>query len=124
MGARGEISEPAEPVSVRSIVNRIKQEVLAGELTPHKASSLERTLTALLGNILDEQRAADAAYNDVYAKHLREEGKANRAKVFAETSPEYLRKQAVKDTHTLATQMIISLRGMLRMSTEEMRLSR
>lgn len=114
----------AAPVSVRSIVNRIKQEILAGDLTPHKASALERTLTALLGNIMDEQRAADASYADVYAAMMREHGKANRAKVFAETSPEFIRKQAVKDTHVLAQQLIISLRGMVRMATEEMRLTR
>lgn len=110
--------------TVRSLVNTIKQEILSGDLTPHRASALERTLTALLGNILDEQRAADSCYAEVYAKHMREEGKANRAKVLAETSAEFHRKQAVKDTYTLATQLIISLRGMVRMVTEELRQTR
>lgn len=115
---------PAQPPSVRSMVNEFKREILAGDLTPHRASEIEQRLTALLGNIQDEQREADALYADVLAKHMREETKANRARILAETSPEFLRKRAVHDTHTHAVEMIRSLRGLIRMATEEMRLTR
>lgn len=118
------MSDGNAPVSVREIVNQIKREILSGDLTPHRASELEQKLSALLGNIMDEARNADALYAEVLAKHMGEQTKANRARILAETSPEFLRKRAVKDTHTLATELIRSLRSMLRMATEEMRLTR
>lgn len=116
--------EGNKPPSVRQRVNFFKAEILSGDLTPHRASEIEQQLTALLGNILDEQRIADSCYAEVYAAALREEKKANRAKVMAETSPQYLRKREVQDTHTLAVEMIRSMRGLVRMATEELRLTR
>ena len=118
------MSEANAPPSVRDLVNFYKREVLSGNVTPRRASEIEQQLTALLGNILDEQRIADSLYNEVLAKCMREETKANRARIIAETSQEFLRKRAVKDTHVLATQLIVSMRSMIRMATEEMRLSR
>ncbi len=114
----------AAPVSVRERVNIFKREILTGDLTPYRASEIERALTALLGNIQDEQRIADSLYAEVLAAAMKVEQKANRARVIAETSQEFLRKREVSDTFKHATQLIISLRGMIRMATEEMRLSR
>lgn len=114
----------APQITVRDLVNAFKREVLQGDLAPQRAAEIELKLSALLGNILEEIRNAEALYADVLLKCMESEGKANRAKVRAQTTPEYLRKQAAKDCHTLAVEMIRSLRGMLRMATEEMRLTR
>lgn len=110
--------------NVRDLVNGFKREILAGNLGAHRASEIEQALTALLGNIQDEARNADFLYAEVYAKCLREAGKANRAKVMSETTQEYLHKRMVHDTHTLCVELIRSMRGLVRMATEELRLTR
>ncbi len=122
--AQEDIVSDSRQFSVRDLVNGYKREVLAGDLTPYRASEIERALTALLGNLMDEQRIADSLYAEVLAAAMKVEQKANRAKVIAETSQEFLRKREVSDTFKHATQLIISLRGMIRMATEEMRLQR
>jgi hydrogenase maturation factor len=118
------VTDTAQPVSVRELVNSIKREILAGDLTPRRMSDLELTLSALLGNIQDEIRNADALYADVLLKCMREESKANRARILAETSPEYLRKRAASDCYKLAVELIRSLRSVGRQQVEEMRLAR
>lgn len=111
-------------ISVRELVNGFKREILAGDLSARRASEIEQALTALLGNIQDEARIADSLYAEVLVKCMREETKANRARILAETSQEYLRKREVHDTHKLATELIRSMRNLIRMTTEEMRLTR
>jgi hypothetical protein len=111
--------------TVRGLVRRIQGQVLnASELTPTKAAELETKLTALLGNVNTEARIADAAYNEVLLKHLESEEAASRAKIRAETTPEYARKREARDVKELTVELIRSLRHYLRTANEEMRLSR
>jgi hypothetical protein len=81
-------------------------------------------LTALLGNVHDEQREADSAYRLVLLDCMRTEDKANRARIVAETTPAYHRAREAKDTGTLVVEMIRSCRAYLRSLDEEMRLAR
>ncbi len=69
-------------------------------------------------------RVADMAFATVLLQHLNGEEAANRAKIRAETTPEYLRKREARDTKELVTELIRSLKYMLRSQAEEMRLSR
>lgn len=111
--------------TVRDMVRRIQQIVLrSDELTPSKAAELDAKLTALLGNVMTECREADAAYNTVLLQHLDSEEAASRAKIRAETTPEYARKREARDTKELTVELIRSLRHYLRTANEEMRLSR
>lgn len=111
--------------TVRGLVKRIQQQVLhADELTPTRAAELETKLTALLGNVNTESRLADAAYNEVLLKHLESEEAASRAKIRAETTPEYQRKREARDMKELCIELIRSLRHYLRSATEELKLSR
>lgn len=112
-------------MSVREMIRDVQIELQrADDLTPFRASTLELKLAALLGNVLEEIRKADMAYATVYAAHLKAEGKANRAKVFAETTTEFQRTREARDTHAWMVNMVRTLRQYQRTSAEEMRLQR
>lgn len=111
-------------MSVRELVNSIRNEVRDTDLTPERASVLCAQLSALLGNILAEVREADMAFNKVLAQCLDAEKKANRARIQAELSPEYARKREAHDLQTVSVEMVRSLRKLQDTYREEMRLSR
>lgn len=111
-------------MSVRQRVRKIQKDMRDGALSPDMARESLVTLTALLGNVNDEQRAADQEYKLVLLECLRTEDKANRARMVAETTPQYMRAREAKDTNVLVQEMIRSCRAYLRSLDEEMRLSR
>jgi hypothetical protein len=101
------------------------QRLLAdGALTPDMARESQLTLSALLGNLNQEYRQADAAYKRVYLTALRTEEKANRARIVSEDTPEYRAVCDAKDLKDAVVEMIRSCRAYLRSLDEEMRLAR
>lgn len=111
-------------MSIRERIRKIQVELRDGALTPDMARESLVTLTAMLGNVADEMRAADADYKRVLLDAMRSESKANRARIVAETSPEYARAREAKDTERLVVEMMRSCRAYLRSLDEEMRLAR
>lgn len=112
-------------MTVRDMVRDIQREVMSpDDLTPERARQMRLTLTALLGNCNDEIRKADVEYAAVLLRCLDECETANRARIKAETTPEYQRKREARDTHELVQELIRSLRDWLRSLEEEMRLTR
>jgi hypothetical protein len=112
-------------ITIRSMVREIQREIRdADDLMPDRAADLLAKLTALLGNIADEQRAAEAAFNAVLVALLDSEEAAARAQIRAKVTPEYARMREAKDTATLAVELIRSLKVFLRTKQEEMRLAR
>jgi hypothetical protein len=107
------------------MVKAIQKEMRASaDLTPDRACELLNDATSLLGNCLDELRYADQEYKVILLHCLRTSEKANRAKIEAETSPQYVRFREAADTQRLTEQMMISLRAFLRNKESEMRLAR
>jgi hypothetical protein len=111
-------------MSVRDMVKAIQVEMRDTDLQPDRAAVLLAKLTALLGNCNAEIREAESAYAVVLLNHLDTEKKANRARILAETSPEYDRKREARDTKELVIESIRSLKYILRAAEEEMRLAR
>ena len=111
-------------MSVRELVGRIQREVLAGNVSASRAADLAVQLAALLANINVEIREAEMAFNARLLKELDAHEKANRARIVAETSPEFERKREARDTKEVVTEMIGSLKYVVRCEHEEMRLSR
>lgn len=112
-------------MTVRERVHSAQREIRdGGELLPQRAAQLLMELTALLGNCFEEIREADHAYAVVLLHELRTAEKANRAKIQAETSPEYERKREARDTRELVQELIGSLKYYLRSLEAEMRLAR
>jgi hypothetical protein len=114
------VSEP----TIRERVRKIQANLRDGALTPDMARESLVTLTALMGNVNDEQRAADHDYKTVLLRCLEAHTKANRARIEAEVSPEYQRAREAKDTGALVLEMMRSCRAYLRSLDEEMRLAR
>lgn len=108
--------------SVRSMVQEIQREVLQTDLAPQRAAELLAKLTALLASTNTEIREADMFYARVLLEYLGRDEAANRAKIRAETSPEYQRKREARDCKEFVIEMIRSLKVILRCAEEEMRL--
>src|SRR3990167_4304572 len=111
-------------MNVRDMIKSAQKEIGAGSLVPQQAADLLMRLTALLGNINDEIREADALYAAVLLACLDSDEAANRAKIRAETPPAYQRRREARDTKELAQEMIRALKYFMRSCEEEMRLSR
>lgn len=101
-----------------------EKQIRSGDLTPGQAADLLVDLTSLLSTVLEEIRESDMAFNHVLLKHLDSEEVANRAKIRAQTTPEYARAREAKDTKDVLLELIRSLKVVLRTQTEEMRLTR
>lgn len=109
-------------MTVRGFIKEIQREVReTADLQPDRAAELLNRLTALLGNVNDEIREADAAFAVVLLKHLESSEAANRARIRAETTPEYGRKREARDLKELAIELSRSLKYFLRAKEDEMR---
>ncbi len=112
-------------MTVRELVRTYQREIQAADdLQPDRAADLLMRLTALIGNVSDEIRAADAEYAVTLLHWLDTESKANRAKIRAEISPEYRRRQEARDTKELVIELSRSLKYFLKTKQDEMQLSR
>lgn len=111
-------------LSIRERIRKIQVDLRDGALTPDMARESLVMLTALLGNVHDEQRIRDVDYKRVLLAAYEAEKKANRARMVAETSPEYALAREAKDAGTLVQEMIRSCRAYLRSLDEELRLAR
>jgi hypothetical protein len=107
--------------TVRGMVEDIQAEVRAGNLLPNRAADLLGMLTALLGNVNEEILVADADFAAELLRCMDSEGKANRARIVAETTPAYRRRQIARNTKELVTEMIASLKYIQRAAEAEMR---
>lgn len=111
-------------LTVRELVRSYQREVQnAQDLQPERAAELLMKLTALMGNCADEIREADSEYAITLMHCLDTEAKANRAKIRAEISPEYRRKQEARDTKDLVIEMSRSLKYFLRAKSDELHMS-
>lgn len=111
-------------VTVRERVRSIQAGLRDGALTPDMTRESLVILTALLGNVHDEQRAADHEYKLVLLGCLQGDEAANRARIRAEVTPQFQRAREAKDTADLVVEMIRSCKAYLRSLDEEMRLAR
>lgn len=110
--------------TVRHLVRGIQREVRTGDLLPERAAELLMQATALLGNVADEIREADMAYAHVLLRELETNAKANRARIRAECSTEFQRRQEARDVKELVVEICRSLKYFLRVKEEELRLTR
>lgn len=112
-------------MTVRDLIRQMQQEIRdTPDLLPGRAAELLTKLTALLGNTNDEIREADHAYAVVLLQFLDADEAANRAKIRAETSLQFIRKREARDAKELVIELVRSLKYFLKAKEEEMRLSR
>ena len=111
-------------LTIRDRVRKIQGELRDGALTPDLTRESLVQLTALLGNVHDEQRAAEHAFKVVLLECMQTYAKANRARIAAEVSPEYQRAREAHDTAELVVEMIRSCKAYLRSLDQEMQLAR
>ena len=108
------------PKSVRKMILEVQAEVRKNpDLMPDRAAEILNLLASLTGNVSQEILERDIDYNKVLLQFLESEGKANRAKIKAEISPEYRAKMEARNTQALAIEIIRSLKHYLRVKQEE-----
>ena len=111
--------------TVRDMIREIQRETLSpADLTPDRAAELLVRLSALFANVTEEIRLADAEYAVTLLHFLDTEKKANRARIRAEISPEFARKQEARNVKECVVELVRSLKFFLRAKEEEMRFSR
>lgn len=118
------LADGEDDLSIRERIREIQKQLGKGALTPDLARESLVTLTSLLGNVNDEQRAADHEYKLVLLGCLQSDEAANRARIRAEVTPQFQRAREAKDTATLVVEMIRSCKAYLKSLDEEMRLAR
>ena len=111
-------------LTIRDMVREIQKEARDTDLLPERSRVLLVRLTALMGNCNDEIRVADAAYASRLLGELDADGPANRAKIRAECSPEFARRQEARNTKELVVEMSRAIKVMIRSISEEMQLAR
>lgn len=112
-------------MTVRELVRSYQAEIQrAADLQPERAADLLMKLTALMGNCADEIREADSEYAVTLLHWLDTEAKANRARIRAEISPEFRRKQEARDTKELVIELARSLKYFLRAKSDELQMAR
>lgn len=111
-------------LTVRELIEEMRRELRDEDVSPQRAAEILQRLTALLGNVLQEIRESEAIFNGVLLKHLDVDEAANRAQIRAKATPEYARAREAKDTNTVLIEMIRSLKAILKVQAEEMKLAR
>lgn len=111
-------------ISVRAMVAEAAADLVRGDLQPADLRALLGRLSGLLATCNTEIRHADAVYAQVLLERLNGEEAANRAKIRAQTSPEYARVREARDTKEACVEMVRALKYQLKSLDEEMRLSR
>ena len=99
----------------------IQGKLADGQLTPDLARESLVKLTALLGNVTVEQRHADHEYKLVLLGCMKGQKAASRARIEAETTPQYMRAREASDTARMLLTQIQSLKSYMRSLDEEMR---
>ncbi len=110
-------------MTVREMVKDVQMQLL-GDVTPQVARESLMSLAGLLPNVLAEVREAEIAYSHALRAAYGTEAKANRAKILAETGPEYARMREAQDTEKFLMEAQRSCRRFLESLDSEMRLSR
>jgi hypothetical protein len=105
-------------------IQAIQGKLADGALTPDLARESLVKLTALLGNVTVEQRHADHEYKLVLLGCMKGQKAATRARIEAETTPQYQRAREASDTAKLVIENIRSLKQYMRSLDEEARLAR
>jgi hypothetical protein len=102
-------------------ISVIQRQLAEGALTPDMARESLVRLTSLLGNVHDLQRRADHDYKLVLLGCMKGQKAASRARIEAETTPQFDEAEKARNLSTLVIEMIRSLKETMRSQNEEMR---
>lgn len=111
-------------MTVRELVKQYQREIQTTTLDADRAAVLLTKLTALLGPCNDEVRNADALYAQKLLFCLDDYKSAAKARIAAETSPEFARKAEARDVKELVLELARALKYYLRSKADETALTR
>ena len=110
-------------ITIRDMIEEIRVESGTENLQPPRGANLLRTVTSLLGNLNARIRETDMTYKKKLLQCFSQEKKANRSKIIAETTQEYMDMREARDLKELAIEISRSLKYFLRCWEEELKAS-
>ena len=108
----------------KELIGKYAKEVYQSNYTPDRALQILGELASLEGNVIDFANKCELAYNLRLQKCYEAEEKANRAKLMANTSPEYKAYLEAKALLKLVSGLQSSLKYFARAKEEEKRNAR
>jgi len=108
---------------LRDRILKIQGELANGALSPDLARESLVRLTALIGNVQELERKADHEYKLVLLGCMSGGEPANRAKIRAEVSEQYVRWREWKDLSILMIEMVRTCKKYMQSLEEEMRMT-
>lgn len=110
-------------MNIRELIQGYNNEILNQDLIPDRAAEVLVEVSALVGNINDEIKESEMAYNKLLLTYLEAEPKANRAKIKADCSKENERRIEARNTMMSADYLIKSLKYYLRTKETEFKVA-
>jgi len=104
------------------MVSDIQKAMLNGYGSPTEAAEDLVKATALMANVQKEVREADHAYAVVLLRFLEAGEAANRAKIRAETSMEYMRKREAQDLGVFLEETVRTIKALVKLEESQMRM--
>lgn len=108
-------------MTIRSRIEAIREHLAKEDVSPSVARTSLIQITALLGNCMDEARHLDHEYKLVLLGCMAGGEPANKAKIRAEVTPQYVAWREAQDLVELVIELIRSLKASLKSKDEEMR---
>lgn len=112
----------SEARTVRGLIQSIQVEVRDTELDPSRAAELVTKLTVLYASVLDVVTKREMEFNEVLSGLMDEDMPANRAKIRAQATDQYQALQEARNVEKSTLQLIQSLKTLVKLRQEEMRL--
>ena len=110
-------------VTVRELIRRIQVEIRDSSVEASRAAELIPKLTSLYASVLEEVTRREMEYNAVLSTLMDEDMPANRAKIRAQATDEYQALREAQNVEKSTLQLIQSLKTLVKLRQEEMRLS-
>jgi len=105
--------------TIRERIQDYQEEILRGDLPPTRAAEILTEISALLGSCNEEITKRDMEYNKILLEWYDKETTANRAKIRANTTPEYEAMRTARNIKELAIELIRSLKFFLKAKEDE-----
>lgn len=110
-------------MTIRDIIKNFQTEIRNTDLQPERAAEILSKSAALFGNVNDVIRERSMIYNKKLLEILGNEKSVAKAKVIAETTPEFESYLEAKGTKEALLELIRSLKYFLKAKEEEYKTS-
>jgi len=96
--------------SASQLIEDYRRELRDTDVDRHRAAEIRVKLSALYGNVTEQMRKTEMAYNQKYAEVLAVNDSVAKAEVLSKITPEYIEYKTARDLEKVLLEMIRSLK--------------